>query len=158
MTTDTSRIADQIRRAAAGDAWHGPPLAEVLTGLSAAEAAAHPIPGAHSIWELVGHLTTWTRIVGRRLDGQADSPADAENFPVVTDASAGAWAAACKVTLDAHEALAAAVERRGDASLEETVPGQSYSVYVMLQGAVQHTLYHAGQIAILRRALAASAA
>jgi hypothetical protein len=30
----------------------------------------------------------------------------------------------------------------------------NYNVFVMLHGAVQHALYHAGQIALLKRALA----
>ena len=35
--------------------------------------------------------------------------------------------------------------------LDALVPGYDYSYYVMLHGAVQHTLYHAGQIAILKK-------
>lgn len=154
---ETTRIAEQIRLAAAGDAWHGPPLAAVLNSISAAEAAAHPIPGAHSIWELVGHLTTWTGVVHRRLNGETAVPTAAENFPAVPAPSPDAWMAACSALMAAHEALADAVARSPDESLPTRVPGQPYSVYVMLHGAVQHTLYHAGQIALLRRALGKAA-
>ncbi len=155
--SETTRIADQIRRAAVGDAWHGPALAAVLEGVSADDAAAHPIAGAHSIWELVGHLTTWTVVVRRRLGGEAAVPPDADNFPAVPTPSPEAWAAARKTVMAAHEALAEAVAGSPDATLDLQVRGQSYSVYVMLHGAVQHTLYHAGQIALLRRALRRSA-
>jgi uncharacterized damage-inducible protein DinB len=133
--TEAARIVDQIRRAAHGDAWHGPALAEVLDGVSAAEAAAHPIANAHSIWELVGHIQTWTRTVQRRFEGDHAEPTEAENFPPVPGADPAAWTAACASVL----------------------PGHPYSAYIMLHGAVQHTLYHAGQIAVLKRALAAPA-
>jgi hypothetical protein len=38
--------------------------------------------------------------------------------------------------------------------LEEMVPGKEgahYTFYYMLQGVVQHELYHAGQIALLKK-------
>jgi uncharacterized damage-inducible protein DinB len=151
--SEHARIADQIRRAARGDAWHGPALAEALDDVSADEAAARPIPDAHTIWELVGHVTTWTEVVRRRFGGEPCDPAAADNFPAVADPSPRAWAAACDAVLAAHEALAAAVERHPDADLDAMLPGRGYSAYVLLHGAVQHTLYHVGQIAILKRAL-----
>jgi uncharacterized damage-inducible protein DinB len=155
--TEPARIADQIRRATHGGAWHGPSLAEALGGLSAAEAAAHPIPHAHSIWEIVGHLQTWARAVQRRFEGDHAEPTEAENFPEVAEASPAAWEAAQRAVLSAHDALSQAVLRRPDRSLDDMVPGRTYSAYVMLHGAVQHTLYHTGQILILRRALAMGA-
>jgi uncharacterized damage-inducible protein DinB len=147
-------LADQIRRAAGGDAWHGPSLAELVDDVSAAEAAAHPFAGAHSIWELVGHITTWTDVARRRLAGAQAEPTEAENFPRATTVTPNAWAAACDAALEAHEALARAVEALPSAELlRMPVPGQTYSAYVLLHGVVQHTLYHAGQIALLKRAL-----
>lgn len=59
MTRETERIADQLRRAWEGDAWHGPPLKKALDGLTARQAAAHPIAGAHSIWDLALHIAAW---------------------------------------------------------------------------------------------------
>ena len=43
------RIADQLRRALRGPAWHGDSVAEILDGVTATQAAAAPIPGANSI-------------------------------------------------------------------------------------------------------------
>lgn len=79
--TEASRIADQLNRAFSGDAWHGDSLLEVLEGVGADRAAARPVPDAHSIWELVLHITAWDRAVLRRFDGTAVELADAENFP-----------------------------------------------------------------------------
>jgi hypothetical protein len=66
---ETRRLADELRRAWEGPVWHGPALGELLEEVTAAEAAAHPIPGAHSIWEIVLHATGWAREVDRRLRG-----------------------------------------------------------------------------------------
>src|SRR5271168_4223530 len=53
---ESSLIADQLRRAFDGDAWHGPALLELLRGVDAPTAAAKPVPDSHSIWELVMHV------------------------------------------------------------------------------------------------------
>jgi uncharacterized damage-inducible protein DinB len=45
------------------------------------------------------------------------------------------------------------VESFRDERLDEIVGGENYSRYVLLHGLVQHDLYHAGQIAILKKAL-----
>ena len=41
--TETFRLADQIRRAFEGNAWHGDSILELLSGVNAATAAARPI-------------------------------------------------------------------------------------------------------------------
>ena len=58
MPAEVFRLNEQLRRALQGDAWHGPSVLELLAGLSASQAASHPIAGAHSIWELVLHIRT----------------------------------------------------------------------------------------------------
>jgi len=58
--SEAARIADQLRRAFDGDAWHGDSLFEILEGVTAAQTAARPITRAHTIWELVLHIAAWT--------------------------------------------------------------------------------------------------
>jgi uncharacterized damage-inducible protein DinB len=152
--SEADRIADQLRRAFYGEAWHGDSLFEILEGVTSAQAAARPIAGAHSIWELVLHIAAWDGAVMRRLGGVAVELSDAENFPAVTDASEAAWQRALAEVRRVHEELVAAVSVLPDARLYEMVPdkeGAHYTFYYMLHGVVQHELYHAGQIALLKK-------
>ncbi|HXE91342.1 MAG TPA: DinB family protein [Terriglobales bacterium] len=149
---ETIRIADQLQRSYAGGAWHGPSLRQVLAGVDARRAAAHPVPHAHSIWELVLHVTTWNRAVLRRVEGRSVRVSAAENFPKVTDTSAAAWKRAQQALADAHRALHRAVRRIPDSRLGRKVPGKPQTVYFMLHGLVQHNIYHAGQMALLKKA------
>jgi uncharacterized damage-inducible protein DinB len=149
----TKRIADQLRRAFDGDAWHGDSVLEILKGVDAKSAAAHPIAGAHSIWELVLHIAAWDGAVLRRL--HSDVPVelnDAENFPAVTDTSEAAWRRAVAHAKQVHETLTTAVSAFPKSRLAETIPGKDYDFTNMLLGVVQHELYHAGQIALLKKA------
>ena len=152
--SEAARIADQLSRAFDGEAWHGDSLFEILEGVTVARAAARPIEGAHTIWELALHVAAWDGAVLRRLGGAAVELSDAENFPPVTDASAAAWRAALAQVRRGHEELVAAVASLPDSRLDDMVPGKEgahYTFYYMLHGVVQHELYHAGQIALLKK-------
>jgi len=151
---EPARLADQIQRAFEGDAWHGDSVLELLRDVSAATAAAHPIPKAHSIWELVLHIAAWDDAVRRRIGGAALTLSDEENFPAVKDTSETAWRKALDHMTQKHTELVNAVKAFPEARLSERVPGKTqdyYDFYYMFSGVVQHELYHAGQIALLKK-------
>jgi uncharacterized damage-inducible protein DinB len=155
--SETARIADQLHRAFYGEAWHGDSLLQILDGVTAAQAAARPIKHAHSIWELVLHIAAWDNAVRRRLAGEAVSLPDEQNFPSVMDSSEGAWRRTVEHAKRAHTELVDAVKAFPDDRLSEKVPGKKnepdwYNFYYMLHGVAQHELYHAGQIALLKKA------
>jgi uncharacterized damage-inducible protein DinB len=134
--------------------WHGPALADLLEEVKAEDAAAYPIRGAHSIWELVLHVTAWTEITRERLAGSAKAdPTPEEDWPAVAETSAEAWRAAKERLKDAHRELAEEVARLDDSTLIGRVPGKDHSVLVMFHGIIEHDAYHGGQIAILKKAL-----
>ena len=148
---EKSRIADQLKRAFDGDAWHGPAVLEVLEGVSARAAASKPISGAHSIWELVLHIAAWDGAIRRRMDGQALQLTDEQDFPPVNDTSEAAWNIALQNLTNRHADLVKEVLAMPDHRLTSQVPGKDYDFYHMLHGAAQHELYHAGQIALLKK-------
>ena len=145
-------IADQLKRAFDGEAWHGPALLEVLDGVDAKTAAAHPIPAAHSIWELVLHVATWERVISRRIQGEEFMPSDEENFPQVQQHKNADWQDAIQKLRTAHADLIKLVSAMKEAQLNKRVPGKDYDLRFMLTGAVQHAAYHGGQIALLKKA------
>ena len=153
-------LADQVLLAHDGPAWHGAALAENLHGITAAEAASRPIPGAHSIWEIVLHAAAWAGEVRRRLEGGVPQLPTEGDWPPVTDTGARAWTEARERLRASHEALAAAVrafpDRRWKApvGLVRDAPlGTGVSHAAMISGLLQHSGYHGGQIGLLRRAL-----
>jgi len=150
---EIERINDQLKRAFEGKAWHGPSVSEVLAGVTAEQAAARPISDAHSIWEITLHIATWERVGRRRIQESAPiDVSDDEDWPEVEDTSEEAW----KRTLDEvrgnHLSLREAIAGLDEARLGDIVPGTTYSVYFLLHGVIQHDLYHAGQIALLKKA------
>ncbi|MDB4952384.1 MAG: DinB family protein [Gemmatimonadetes bacterium] len=157
--TEVERIGDELRRAWDGDPWHGSPLRALLDGVTAEQAATRPLAGAHTVWELVLHLTAWTREVRRRLrDGVAREPEDGD-WPPVASTAPQAWAAAVEALGGAHQEVLAAVAELSERRMDEVIGderspalGSGVSHAVLLHGLAQHHAYHAGQIALLRKA------
>jgi uncharacterized damage-inducible protein DinB len=154
--SEPARIADQLARAFDGNAWHGPAMLELLADVDAATAAARPLKGVHSIWELVLHVAAWDGAALRRLSGEKCQPKGPANFPPVTNPTAAAWRNAVVEMRRTHQSLVKTVAGLSDARLRDRVPGKRYDFYHMLHGMAQHELYHAGQIAILKKAQAAA--
>jgi uncharacterized damage-inducible protein DinB len=150
-SSETARIADQLDRAFKGEAWHGPALLEILADVNAVTAHARPIADAHSIWELVLHISAWEGAILRRMHGETLQLEGAENFPEIQDTSEAAWRSALEKLNRKHGELLASITAMPEPKLAEQVPGKDYDFYFMLHGAVQHALYHAGQIAFLKK-------
>jgi uncharacterized damage-inducible protein DinB len=153
--TRATRLAKHIHRTFKGPMWHGPALAQVLEGFTHETAAARPIDGAHSVWELVLHVTTWAEIARARVKGErlAD-PTPQEDWPPVAAVNAEQWRLAVMQLSESHRALSAAVRELSDDALDARVGELEYTVDVLLQGVVEHGTYHGGQIALLRKAIA----
>jgi uncharacterized damage-inducible protein DinB len=159
MTAETKRLDEQLRRALEGEAWHGPSLLESLAGLSAAQAASHPIAGAHSIWELVLHLASDYDLVLRRLAGDGRQLTPAEDWPACPASTEDNWRQTVQELTRLNEKLRQAIRDFPAERLDDPlVPEVGYTAYTQFIGVTQHNLYHAGQIVLLKRALAAASA
>jgi uncharacterized damage-inducible protein DinB len=151
---ELQRIQDQIARSLDGEAWHGPALMEVLSGVDARTAMARPIPNAHTIWEILLHVSASAELVLARLRGEARTLSPEEDWPA-PPAVAGqdAWEADVRRLAEAHRELIEALSALDASRLDvPIVPGFS-SVYVTLHGLVQHNVYHAGQSALIVKAM-----
>jgi uncharacterized damage-inducible protein DinB len=149
---ESALIADQLCRAFEGDAWHGPALLELLQDVDAASAAAKPVPAVHSIWELVLHIAAWDGAALRRVAGETIQLTGDANFPVVSKPTEAAWRKAVAHAKRTHDTLVKTVASLPESRLRDRVPGKKYDFYHLLHGVAQHELYHAGQIAILKKA------
>ncbi len=152
---ELARIEDQLRRTLEGEAWHGPAILELLAGIAPEQAQTRPIPGVRSIWQLLLHLSGTYRLVLRRLRGDASPLTLEEDWPPLPEPTTENW----QETLRELRALNEEVRRvvagfdanRLDQSLVKEPP---YTAYTQLIGLTQHDIYHAGQIALLKRVLA----
>lgn len=154
--TECERSAHQLSSNVAGEAWYGDSLREILASVTAEQARAHPIPNAHSIWEIVNHLNAWIIFFTEAVQGTPIPPWPAmpkeQDWPSV-NGDDEMWRECARILFDNHAEFAERMESFGDERLEETVPGRSYDFRQLFQSASLHAAYHAGQIALLKKML-----
>ena len=158
MNPESIRIATQLRHAFAGQPWHGPPLSELLADVTPEQACARPLPGTHNIQELVLHIDVWLRAALDAVQGIAMPKLyrTEKDWQVVNEPDAAAWAHATQSLFQGGEQFAQAIETFSDERLLDIVPGRDYDFYYLLHGIVQHSLYHAGQIALNMKMISSS--
>lgn len=156
--SEAARLIDQFKRAHDGDPWHGSPIRQILEGVTAEQAARRPPNGAHSIWELVLHVTGWRNEVARRATGQPSGEPATGDWPAIGDPTPGRWDAALAALDASHAALVSVVRGMPDDHLLKPTNdprnrplGTGVSYYELLHGIVQHDAYHAGQMAMVKR-------
>jgi uncharacterized damage-inducible protein DinB len=158
--SEKHRIVDLSSRVMEGDPWHAGNIAALLADVTAEEAAARPIAGAHSIWQLVLHMTGWADEVRARLKGAPAGNPSVGDWPRVGPVGRARWEAARAALFTAYHALHKDVSRMAARDLSKPTvdprnrsTGEGMSRYVTVHGVIHHAAYHAGQIAILKRAL-----
>src|SRR5579859_6239512 len=143
--------AERLRQMYEGPAWHVLSLLELLEGVDATAAGAHPAGGAHSIQEIVGHVAVWGDICRRRLGGEVvRTPPPDENFPRIPAGDA-AWRDLLQRLDEGNRRLREALAGLPDARLHEIAPGKTYTIAALIHGAAFHATYHGGQIGLLKK-------
>lgn len=151
------RLAEILRHTHSGDPWHGSSLEAIVKDVTPQEAVARPIAGAHSILELVLHLSAWAGEVAARVDGRAPAEPHEGDWP---DTAGVSWTEARDRLARAHGRLLESLARVSETRLAERVGGErdaplgsGVTVERMVLGLAEHDAYHGGQIALLKRAL-----
>ena len=143
---ETQRMADAYRAVTVKGAWYGPTLAELIAKISPEEATKPPIPGAHSISELLQHLLLWNERVRNTSDGTPMPKWEAEKEwaepPIPWNELVARWN-------KSRDLLEERLRNFPNEDLGKQVPGRTYPYETLLPGIVQHTIYHSGQIAMV---------
>lgn len=157
---EVERLSRELGATLDGDPWFGLAVSRILEGIDASHAAAHPVKGAHSIWELVAHMTAWVNETSRRLRGGAHGTPAEGDWPAIASTTPESWSAACTALRQAHADLARTLTAIDDPDLGRQIAGaqvdaagQPVTLYQTTVGLLQHDAYHAGQIALLKKAL-----
>jgi len=157
------RIIDLLNTTYEGEeAWHGPSLAEVMRDVTPDMASLRIAPNTHSIAELLFHMTSWRIFCVKKMqgDGEFDILTPEKNFGQLPDKIDDfEWEALqMELSLSQEELINELDKRDEDEFLEEIVPGRDYTYYDLLHGIINHDIYHAGQVMILKKALTFKAA
>jgi uncharacterized damage-inducible protein DinB len=142
-------IIRQLNEIHDGSLWFDQCFREKIDNLSEADAFARPIPQVHSVAEHVSHMLEWRkecmlRFAGKRTE-LMNSPDDWKNN---IELEAFGWTNLKTAFYNSRHELIHLVEDRDDAFLETKFLDTGYNFHYLIEGIIQHDLYHLGQIGI----------
>lgn len=152
-------IHQQFNHAFQGEPWHGKSSMEIIDSSDPAKVFTYWIPGAHSIAELVLHLTVWTGEALDRLSGREAGTPERGDWPPVVQKDAESWKQMKEDFRAAHQKLMERIENfsQDDWDLKtidhrEGLDEATADTYAeLVNGIVQHLAYHSGQISLLQK-------
>lgn len=137
-----------------GEPWFGRPVFSILPEIHPALVYIKPNKNenAHSLIDLLYHIITWTDFCLLALKGEeAGNEWEETNNWRIIDPKIHTWATGTEEFRNACNSLLQQLEKMNDAALEATVPNKNYNTEFLLNGWIDHTIYHLGQIAYVKK-------
>ncbi len=149
--SEITRILNHYDAVLNGSPWHGDPIWQILDGISPEAAAARPPNGGHTIWEIVMHMIFWEGVATQRLAGQRAGLVEELNFPAMPTPTSQHWEQTLDQFRASNQQFRAALAKLDPARLDDLSAAGKRTYYDEAHGVIEHDIYHAGQIALLRK-------
>ena len=156
MNKEMQSIIRNLQNVNAGEPWFGRSVYELLEEIDPSIVYKKPNDNSHSLIELLYHMITWAEFTFKRIEGDKDQDLTAfeqmdwrEIKPVVHT-----WEKGLKEYKKVHNTIVTLLETKDDEFLKEIVDYRKYNFRFLLNGLIQHNIYHAGQVAYLNKLLA----
>lgn len=153
MNKEVQSIIKQFETVNTGQPWFGRAVFEILDEVDISKAYIRPAETGHSLAELLYHMITWAEFTLKRLEG------DREHDLAVSekldwreiDQKVHTWDKGMKEFKEVHSKIIAILKTKDDEWLKEIVDYRKYNFRFLLNGLIQHNIYHLGQIAYINK-------
>jgi len=142
-------IIRQLNEIQDGSLWFDQCFKEKTGNLSEAEALARPVPEVHSVAEHISHIIEWRKEALLRFKQQRtdlmNSPEDWKDNAVLKSIG---WASLKNEFYESTAALISILQDKNDDWLKTKFQDEEYTFHYIIEGIIQHDLYHLGQIGV----------
>ena len=144
------KLIKLLTEAYEGPAWHGPAVKEVLKDI-AYDQTLKSVGESHNIAELIYHMIAWRIFLIKKLQGKEEyDVSDEENFQTFKTISDEEWHALKQRLENSQKELIALLTAAEDDILDQKVGTRNYNFNILINGVIQHDLYHLGQIVLIK--------
>ena len=156
MNKETQSVIRRIENVNSGEPWFGRAIYTLLEEVDAKKASIRPNGTEHSMLEILWHMNTWATFTLKRLE--KDEEQDMASFEKLDwralDPKIHTWKKGLAALKTTHKMIISRLKKeKDDAFLKETVDYRQYNYRFLLNGLIEHNIYHAGQIAYLNKLL-----
>ena len=155
MNTKTKALIAKIIQVNEGDPWFGRSAWSILDEVNINNVRTKPAGVGHSMLELLYHMITWADFTLQRIvknpvnDLSATEQLDWREI----DPQIHTWEKGLAEFKSIQKKIITALGEKQDAFLEEIVDYRSYNFDFLVNGMIEHTIYHLGQTAYVQKML-----
>ena len=162
MNSSVKTIINSLQNINSGKPWFGRTVYNILDEvdenkvyIKPAYTAGKPDNTEHSLIELLYHMITWADFTLKRIEkDKVNDLAAAEELDWrVINPKVHTWKIGLVEFKKIHKKIIDLLRKKDDNFLKEKVDYRNYDFDFLLNGLIQHNIYHLGQIAYLNKML-----
>lgn len=156
MNKETQYIIKSYESTLSGQPWFGRGVYEILGEIDESKTNQKPNADSHSLMDLVWHMNTWAEFTLGALENRTpEQLKEIESLDWRTiDPKVHTWKKGVDQLKATHSKIVELLKQKtDDGFLSEIVPNRQYNFRFLLNGLVQHNIYHLGQIAYIKKML-----
>ena len=148
--TDVERLQKLFKDHYDGDPWIEINFMNTLKGITATM-AAQKVGSLNTIWQIVNHVISWRETLLKRIQNE-NIPSPENNFiETISDVSAEAWKDTMNRLQASQDKLLSYLSEKKEIDLDENPSHGQYSRYELIEGILQHDVYHLGQVVLIKK-------
>ena len=154
--TISEELKQNLETVLSGDAWYGTPIYTIIEQVSFEAAYEKPRGSVHNIAEIVLHMLAWTEEVLDRMNGMTAGLPSSGDWPETDKPDEQKWQTYVNdlklVNVNLLSVIENFPEENWNDPINDARESESAICYKkLINGFIQHQVYHAGQIALLNR-------
>jgi uncharacterized damage-inducible protein DinB len=156
--TISEKLQQKLTNALSGQPWYGQPVYTIIEHVTFEAAYEKPQGSAHNIAEIVLHMISWTEEVMDRMNGMNAGVPTSGDWPETGSPDEQKWQNYVNdlklVNVNLMGIIWNFPEEQWSGLINDDRDSEPVTTYEeLIDGFIQHQIYHAGQIAILNRIL-----
>ena len=154
MNKETQYIITTFESTLSGHPWFGRAVYEILSEVDETKVNTQPNGTEHSMIELIWHMNTWAEFVLGSLEKRSEEEMksiEANDWREI-DPKIHTWKKGLEKLKTTHSKIIDLLKQKTDDSfLSDIVPLRKFNYRFMLNGLIQHNIYHLGQVAYIKK-------
>lgn len=156
MSTTAEKLEQKLTNVLSGEPWYGTPIYTIIERVTFETAFEKPSRSAHNIAEIVLHMFSWTEEVMDRLNGVPAGVPVSGDWPPPGGPDEEKWKLWVSdfklVNVNLVNVIRNFPADEWDQPINDTRGDEPVTTYAeLVDGFIEHQVYHAGQIALLTR-------
>jgi uncharacterized damage-inducible protein DinB len=154
MDNTIKQLIFKLQESFDGTPWFGESLMTKLNSVDFNIVNCQPFPSLNSISRLVQHIINWRIFVIRKLQDDREFDIelnDANDWTEVHINNDQAWSQLKTSLQDTQQKIIDLLSAKDNVFLMQKVPGRQYDYQYLIEGLVQHDIYHLGQIGLVKK-------